>query len=200
MKFSVPNMRLSLLSIAATGGMIAALVGNSAQAALTWYDGFSLADDGGDYALTTFVDPDVVDPLAGQSGGAGSFMTGGPWVQAGGDTAWVQANSLERTFQDNTPAQIVAVDWRLVGDDPAARTGCCHTARNGMAMATPWGGFDDPDGEFYMSFLANFGDGPHAEPPRDRMVGRRSRRRNIVLEFGIGEFSGVGGGKLRSSR
>ena len=29
-----------------------------------------------------------------------------------------------------------------------------------MDMATPWGGFTDPDGTTYISFLANFGEGP----------------------------------------
>jgi hypothetical protein len=193
MKFSVPNKRLSLLSVAATGGMIAALVGNSAQAALTWYDGFSLADGGGDYALTVAGDP-VVNPLGGQSGGAGSFMTGGPWTQAGGDNAWVQANSLERTFQDNTPAQIVSSTGGSVGDDPGPRTGCCNTSRNGMAMATPWGGFDDPDGTTYVSFLANFGTGPTLNHRVIEWWDGGVGDANKTLEFGISEFSGVGGG------
>jgi hypothetical protein len=181
--------RLRLLSLAAVIGGTAAMIAGTADAALLWYDGFSLADSGGDYTLTSAGD---VSPLGGQSGGAGTFMTGGPWIQ--GDTGWVLPDSLERTFQDNTPAQITPSVGGSVGDDPAARTGCCLTARNGMDMATPWGGFTDPDGTTYISFLANFGEGPtlHHRVIEwwDGTVGDASK----TLEFGISEFSGIGGG------
>jgi len=177
--------RLSVLSFAAALGLA-----SSAQAALLWYDGFSLKDIG-DYTLTT----DETTVLASQSGGSGTFLTGGPWIQGGGDAAWVLPNSLERTFQNGTPAQITPSVGGSVGDDPAARTGCCLTARNGMDMATPWGGFTDPDGTFYMSFLANFGEGPtlHHRVIEwwDGSVGDPSK----TLEFGISEFSGIGGGQ-----
>jgi PEP-CTERM motif len=187
MRCSVFTRRLSVLSVAATVGMIAALVGSSAHATLTWYDGFSLSGDGGDYVVTT---AGPTDPLGGQSGGAGTFLTGGPWIQAGGDDAWVQANSLERTFQDNTPAQIVPSVGGSVADDPGPRTGCCNTQRNGMAMTTPWGGFDDPDGTFYMSFLANFGEGPTLQHRVIEWWDGGVGDSNIVLRFGIAGFSG----------
>lgn len=206
MRCTVFTRRLSLLSVAATIGMFAALVGNSAQAALTWYDGFSLSGDGGDYTVTTdeividnTTDPPtetrvIHDPLGGQSGGAGTFMTGGPWTQAGGDDAWVQADSLNRTFADGTPAQIVPSVGGSVGDDPGPRTGCCSTQRNGMAMATPWGGFTDPDGTTYVSFLANFGEGPTLHHRVLEWWDGGVGDANKVFEFGISEFSGVGGG------
>jgi hypothetical protein len=168
---------------------MAAVTCGTTHAALVWYDGFSLSGDGGDYALTSAGD---VDPLGGQSGGAGSFMTGGPWIQ--GDAAWVLPDSLERTFQDNTPAQITPSVGGRVGDDPAARTGCCLTARNGMDMATPWGGFTDPDGTFYMSFLANFGEGPTLHHRVIEWWDGSVGDANKVFEFGISQFSGVGGG------
>jgi hypothetical protein len=189
MKFFVSNRRLSLLSLAAAATMFSANVTTPAQASLLWYDGFSLAGDGGDYTLTSAGD---VDPLGGQSGGSGTFMTGGPWIQ--GDAAWVLPDSLERTFQDNTPAQIVPSVGGSVGDDPAARTGCCLTARNGMDMATPWGGFTDPDGTTYISFLANFGEGPTLHHRVLEWWDGSVDDANKVLEFGISEFSGVGGG------
>jgi hypothetical protein len=193
-----------LLSVAATIGVSAALLAGNAHAALTWYDGFSLAGDGGDYTPTSdeivvdnSTDPPtetrvIHDPLGGQSGGAGSFMTGGPWIQ--GDEAWVLPDSLERTFEDNTPAQIVPSVGGSVGDDPTLRTGCCNTARNGMDMATPWGGFTDPDGTTYISFLANFGEGPTLHHRVIEWWDGAVGDANKTLEFGISEFSGVGGG------
>jgi hypothetical protein len=194
--------RLGVLSLAA-----AFALAGSAQADLLWYDGFSLSEGGGDYTLTSdeividnSVDPPtetrvIHDPLGGQSGGAGSFLTGGPWIQAGGDDAWVQADSLERTFQDNTPAQTVPSVGGSVGDDPTVRTGCCNTSRNGMDMATPWGGFSDPDGTTYMSFLANFGTGPTLHHRVIEWWNGPVDDANKTLEFGISEFSGIGGGQ-----
>jgi hypothetical protein len=189
------GLRCATLAIA-----VAATMSVTAQAAQLWYDGFSLADSGGDYTLTSFVDapdpdPDYeANPLAGQSGGSGTFMTGGPWVQGGGDSAWVLPDTLERTFENGTPAQILPSVGGKVGDNPASRTGCCLTQRNGMAMATPWGGFTDPDGTTYISFLANFGEGPtlHHRVIEwwDGSVGDGSK----TLEFGISEFSGIGDG------
>jgi hypothetical protein len=162
----------------------------TAHAAVLWYDGFSLADSGGDYTVTTGGSP----VLGGQSGGSGTFLTGGPWVQSGGDAAWVLPDSLERTFQNGTPAQIVPSVGGSVGDDPAARTGCCLTARNGMNMATPWGGFTDPDGTFYMSFLANFGEGPTLHHRVIEWWNGAVGDPQKTLEFGLSEFSGIGAG------
>jgi hypothetical protein len=173
---------------------------------LLWYDGFSI-DEGGDYTLTSdeividdTVDPPVEtrvihNPLGGQSGGLGTFMTGGPWIQGGGDDAWVLPDSLERTSQDGSPAQIVPSIGGSIGDDPASRAGCCLTQRNGMDMATPWGGFTDPDGTFYMSFLANFGAGPTLHHRVIEWWDGPVDDANKTLEFGISEFSGIGGGQ-----
>ena len=186
---------------------MAAVTCGTVQAAELWYDGFSLADGGGDYTLTSdeividnSTDPPtetrvIHDVLGGQSGGSGSFMTGGPWIQAGGDSAWVLPDSLERTFQDGTPARIMPSVGGRVGDDPTLRTGCCLTARNGMDMATPWGGFSDPDGTFYMSFLANFGTGPTLHHRVIEWWNGPVDDANKTLEFGISEFSGIGGGQ-----
>jgi len=202
--------RLSLLSVAVIIGVSVAMIAGNAQATLTWYDGFSLTDGGGDYTPTSdetviddTVDPPtetrvIHDPLGGQSGGSGTFMTGGPWIQ--GDEAWVLPDSLERTFQDGTPAQIMPSVGGSVGDDPAARTGCCLTARNGMDMASPWGGFSDPDGTFYMSFLANFGEGPTLHHRVIEWWNGAVDDANITLAFGISEFSGIGGGQQLALR
>ena len=186
--------RLTIFCSAAAIGCLVASWANTANALPLWYDGFSLADSGGDYTLTSAGDPEV-NPLGGQSGGAGSFLTGGPWIQAGGDTAWVLPDTLERTFQNGTPAQIVPSVGGAVGDNPAQRTGCCLTARNGMDMAIPWGGFTDPDGTFYMSFLANFGTGPTLHHRVIEWWNGPVGDANKTLEFGISEFSGIGGGQ-----
>lgn len=174
---------------------------------LLWYDGFSLSGDGGDYTLTSdeivvddTVDPPtetrvIHDPLAGQSGGSGTFMTGGPWLQGGGDDAWVLPDTLERTFENGTSAQILPSIGGSIGDDPQSRAGCCLTQRNGMDMATPWGGFTDPDGTYYMSFLANFGTGPTLHHRVIEWWDGSVDDANKTLEFGISEFSGIGGGQ-----
>jgi hypothetical protein len=187
--------RVGILTCAAMAAFAVAIFCGTAHAAVLWYDGFSLADSGGDYTVTSSDGMGgALNVLGGQSGGSGPFMTGGPWIQSGGDAAWVLPDSLERTFLNGTPAQIVPSVGGSVGDDPAARTGCCLTARNGMDMATPWGGFTDPDGTFYMSFLANFGTGPTLHHRVIEWWDGPVGDANKTLEFGISQFSGIGGG------
>jgi hypothetical protein len=185
--------QITALTAAAVTAFLAIGVCGTAHAALSWYDGFSLEGSGGDYTVTSSDGMGgALNPLGGQSGGSGTFMTGGPWIQSA--DAWVLPDSLERTFQNGTPAQILPSVGGSVGDDPAARTGCCLTTRNGMDMATPWGGFTDPDGAFYMSFLANFGTGPTLHHRVIEWWNGSVGDANKTLEFGLSQFSGIGGG------
>ncbi|WP_197525608.1 PEP-CTERM sorting domain-containing protein [Pseudobythopirellula maris] len=183
---------------------MAILAGQSAHATLLWYDGFSLDTEGGDYTPTTTtttidnnVDPPVEttvvnDLLGGQTGGAGTFLTG-PWVQ--GDDAWVRTNSLHRTTKQGGVGQITPSVGGSVGDDPSVEDSCCNTSRNGVSMDTPWGGFTDPNGVYYMSFLANFGTGPTLHHRVIEWWNGAPDDGNKTLEFGISEFSGIGGGQ-----
>jgi hypothetical protein len=185
MKCTVFTRRLSLLSVAATIGMFAALAGNAAQAALTWYDGISLTDGGGDYVADA--------PLNGTSGGSdagsGTPFFSGNWVADNpGDAAslWLSGGTgLSRP----------GLTQPVVGGAATNPTDfdCCVFGRTGRLFASPWGGFTDPDGTFYMGFLANLGTGVDDDPHHRTIEfhdGGFADDPNLTLELGIRGFTG----------
>ena len=134
------------LTLGAVVGCLAAINCGPAIAVELWYDGFSLTTQGGDY--------DVSLALGGQSGGSGSFFSG-PWVQPGGDDTTLSSDSLSVSGGRPTVGGS-ATDSLLFG--------CCYTARTTKAFTTPWDGFTNPTGTYYMGFLANFGSGNPIDP------------------------------------
>lgn len=172
------NCRLTLLNVAAAGGLLVACFGGTAHAVVLWYDGFDTTP--GQYTAGA--------SIAGQSGGAGSFFTG-PWVQPGGDDQLVLASSLSQPSQ--TPPSIGGA----LGDNDAAN--CCITGRVGRMFAQPWSGPGTPEGTFYIGFLANYGkvDGGGIGDVHHRALemwdaGFDDPQRNLML--GYSTFSGLG--------
>jgi hypothetical protein len=172
--------RVGILTCAATAACAVANFCGATHAAELWYDGFSLTGDGGDY---------VVDaPLNGAAGGSGSFFSGN-WVgENPGDPAslWLsKGTGLSRPGLTAPPVGGAAsndVDFS-----------CCVFGRTGRLFASPWGGFTDPDGTFYMGFLADFGTG-NANDPHHRTIeihdGGFDDNNNLTLELGIRGFTG----------
>jgi len=161
---------------------VAASMSLTTHATELWYDGFSLNDAGGNYVVDT--------GLNGQAGGAGSFFTGN-WIAADqADTAsWAQALSTGLT----RPGFAAATVGGSAGRD--AQFDCCVFTRTSKLLASPWGGFTDPDGTFYFGFLADFGTGDAADP-HHRTIEMHdggfddSLNRNLML--GISSFAGLG--------
>jgi hypothetical protein len=147
-----------------------------------WYDGFSLTDAGGNYVVDT--------ALNGQAGGSGSFFAGN-WIAADqADTAsWAQALSTSLSRPGLAAATTDGSSGR------AAQFDCCVFTRTSKLMASPWGGFSDPDGTFYMGYLINFGTGDAADP-NHRTVEMHdggfddTLNRNLML--GVSNFAGLG--------
>ncbi|MGD9635306.1 MAG: PEP-CTERM sorting domain-containing protein [Pirellulales bacterium] len=173
---NVFTRRLSVLSLAAVLGLA-----GTAQANVVWYDGFSLKDSG-DY---------VVDSaLNGTSGGSGSFFAGN-WVAAdqgdAGSWAHVEATGLSR------PGLTAPVVGGAAGRE--VQFDCCVFTRTSRLFSSPWGGFTDPDGTYYMGFLINFGTG-NVNDPHHRTVEMHSGgfddTLNRNLMFGISNFAGLG--------
>lgn len=172
--------RLSLLSLAAAIGAMAATFASTTEAAQLWYDGFSLTDGGGDYVADA--------ALNGAAGGSGSFFSGN-WVgENPGDPAslWLSAGTgLSRP----------GLTQPVVGGAASNPTDfdCCVFGRTGRLFATPWGGFTDPDGTFYMGFLANLGSG-NTDDPNHRTIefhdGGFGDDPSLTLELGIRGFTG----------
>src|SRR6188472_2692517 len=131
-------------------GLLAVGLGSPARATMVWYDGF---------ATPPYVpDTSNATPLHGQSGGAGTFFTGA-WSHQSGNDHHVDATSLPHG--DLIPGVTTinpSVGGSVVGSDTPG--GCCDTARDARIMSSPWGGFTNPDGTFYMGFLVNYGLGP----------------------------------------
>ena len=162
---------LDRLIVAASVGWMIGTCCNTSHATLLEYDGF---DTTSQYTAGS--------ALGGQTGGTGSFLTG-PWVQGGGDDHLVLATSLTR------PGQPIPSIGGSAGDNNTDT--CCITARDGRLMSTPWGGFADPDGTFYMGFLVNFGTGTKHHRVMEMWSGNCSDG-NRNLQFGYSEFTGVG--------
>jgi hypothetical protein len=155
---------------------------NTAHAAVLWYDGFSLDSEGGDYVDDA--------PLPGTSGGSGSFFTG-PWVAADpGDAAsWPNAQSSGLSRPGLTEPVVGGAAGREVQFD------CCVFTRTSKLFDSPWGGFTDPDGTFYMGYLINFGTGPKSDPNHHTVEMHfdgfdDNLNRNLML--GISNFAGLG--------
>lgn len=173
---------MTRLRCAALALSMTALLGGSAQATQLWYDGFSLADAGGQYTAGT--------PLNTTPGGAGTFFSGN-WVDANaGDAAsWVhaQATGLSR------PGLTVPVVGGSAGRE--VQFDCCVFTRTSRIFSSPWGGFTDPDGTFYMGYLIDFGTGL-VDDPHHRTVemhdGGFDDNLNRNLMFGISNFAGLG--------
>jgi hypothetical protein len=157
--------------IAALSLVAAFALASTAQATLLWYDGF---DTSSQYTAGS--------ALGGQTGGNGTFLTG-PWIQAGGDDHLVLGSSLTR------PGQLIPSIGGSAGDNDT--DGCCITARDGRVLSSPWSGFTDPDGTFYMGFLVSFGTGTKHHRVVEMWEGDLSDG-NRHLQFGYSEFTGVG--------
>ncbi len=182
MRCSVFTRRLSMLSVAATIGVSAAMIAVNAQAAQLWYDGFSLTDDGGDYAVGA--------ALNGTSGGSGSFFSGN-WVAAdqGDSTSWAVVTSSGLSRPGPTLPTEGGASTGQVNFD------CCVYARTSRLFSTPWGGFTDPDGTYYFGFLVDFGTGK-VNDPNHRTIEMHSGgfddNTNRNLMFGLSNFAGLG--------
>jgi hypothetical protein len=177
------------LGLAAIVGYAAASACDPCHAAELWYDGFTTGP-GGDYTAGA--------ALGGQTGGSGTFFTG-PWLQQGTNDHIVYADGL-------TNPGGRAVIGGSVGDD-ANNASCCTTSRSARMLATPWAGFTNPSGTFYVAFLANYGtrsledtnpteDGVQPAPVHHRVLemweGDHGDDGNRNLQFGYSEFTGIG--------
>jgi hypothetical protein len=180
MRCRLLTRRVGVLACAVLAAFAVANCSATTHAAELWYDGFSLTGDGGDY---------VVDaPLNGAAGGSGSFFSGN-WLAntpADGASLWLsQGTGLSRpglTQPTVGGAASNPVDFS-----------CCVFGRTARLFSSPWGGFTDPDGTFYMGFLANFGTG-HVDDPHHRTIemhdGGFDDGLNRNLLFGIRGFDG----------
>jgi hypothetical protein len=159
---------------------MAAVTCGTTHAAVIWYDGFSLTDGGGDY---------VVDaPLSNTAGGSGSFFSGN-WVNA--DAGDANYHWLSKSAGLSRPGLTQPAVGGAASND--GDFFCCTFGRTGRLFDTPWGGFTDPDGTFYMGFLANLGAG-NTDDPHHRTIelhdGGFDDNNNLTLELGIRGFSG----------
>lgn len=174
--------RLGLLGTVAFVGCVMACGANTAHAVQLWYDGFSLDTEGGDYTVDT--------ALNGTSGGSGTFFSGN-WVaaDAGDPASWAEEKSPGLSRPGLTEA--------VVGGSAGKNTqfSCCVFTRTSRLFDSPWGGFTDPDGTYYMGFLINFGTGI-VDDPHHRTVEMHSGgfddNLNRNLMFGISNFAGLG--------
>ena len=172
----VLTRRVGILTCAAMAGFAVASVGGTAQATLLWYDGFATTDGGGTYTAGS--------ALGGQSGGAGTFFTGA-WLQAGTNDHIVQSDSLQM------PNPLNPSVGGSAGDTDT--TTCCITSRSGRLMTDPWAGFTNPEGTFYIGFLANYGTGPTLHHRVLEMwEGDLGDDGNRNLQLGYSEFTGIG--------
>jgi hypothetical protein len=172
--------RVDILTCAALAACAVANFCGTIHSAELWYDGFSLTGDGGDY---------VVDaPLHGASGGSGSFFSGN-WVA--GDPGDAASLWLSKGTGLSRPGLTLPTVGGSASND--VDFSCCTFGRTARLFDTPWGGFTDPDGTFYMGFLVDFGTG-NADDPHHRVVemhdGGFDDGLNRNLLFGIRGFDG----------
>ena len=177
MNRSVFTRRLSLLSLAATVGAMAAMIAGTAQATLVWYDGFetNAADDG---AGPTYLPGNLADQLGGSDAGSGiGFFDG-----AGGDpNPWLGVNNTDPADQEayagvdyggpgfggssvgslSRQAMSKPTSGDKVDGGPEEFGGCCHRARQSRDLNTP---LQAINGQVYMGFLVNFGLGNPGDP------------------------------------
>jgi hypothetical protein len=167
MRCSVFTRRLSVLGVAATIGASAAMIAGTAQATLTWYDGFAIgADDG---AGPDYVAGNLDGQVGGSDAGAGvGFFDNGsgdpnPWVGVNNtdplaDDGAVIAGSLTRLdpSKQSKPSTGDSVD-----SGEAIFGGCCYTSRVSRDFNTP---LQEMNGQVYMGFLVNYGAGNPADP------------------------------------
>jgi hypothetical protein len=163
-------------------GLLAVSLGGTARATQLWYDGFTTTDAGGDYVIGESGTPD----LGGQSGGSGpgpSFFTG-PWVAASypaspPDNTKVFAASLSRPSQINPSIGGSASN--------TAHSDCCYEQRTSRVMSSPWSGFTNPDGTFYLSYLVNYGFNTTSDPQHRVFEmhdgGEDDSQRHLLLGF-----------------
>lgn len=188
--------RLGALSLAATASLLGLCLAGTAQATLLWYDGFTTTDMGGDYVVAA-VDPDTgadLGPdLGGQTGGSGSFFSG-PWVAAG----YPDTTTFQNTKVFAAGLSRPGLTQPVVGgstSNTAHFGGCCYESRTSRMMTDPWGGFTDPDGTFYVSYLVNYGSG-NSNDPHHRVFemheGGFDDVLNRNLQLGVSSFTGVG--------
>jgi hypothetical protein len=164
MRFSVVTRRLSLLRVAATVGVSAAMIAGNAHATLTWYDGFAIgADDG---AGPNYVAGTLADQLGGSDAGAGvGFFDNG----AGDPNPWLGVNNTDPEPDDGAlkvgsltrQAQSKPSTGDSIDTGPAIFGGCCYTSRVSRDFNTPLQGLT---GQVYMGFLVNFGTGNPNDP------------------------------------
>jgi hypothetical protein len=149
----------------------------TANATLLWYDGYTTLP-GGDY--------DTATPLAGQTGGSGTFFTGAG-VQHGGDDSFASGTSL------TIPGQINPSTGGANGQ-PGVAYG---TARTSRVMTDPWSGFTDPEETFYVGYLVNYGQLQTPDPTQNQAQHRVLEMFNgpdagdatRVLMFGYSHFA-----------
>jgi PEP-CTERM motif len=177
------------LGFRAAAACLVAGIAGSAGAAQLWYDGIATPPYVADTSNAT--------PLNGQSGGTGTFFTGA-WSHQSGNDHHVAATSLPNYNNafDTIPGTMPlnpSVGGSIVGTDTPG--GCCDTARDARLFSSPWDGFTNPDGTFYMSFFANFGKGPTMHHRVMEMWdGDHTNDGNRNLQLGYSEFTGVGSG------
>jgi hypothetical protein len=163
--------RVGALTCATLAACAVANFCGTTHAALLWYDGFDTPP------YTTGA------PLVGQSGGSGTFFSGA-WIDAGSANT-VLSTSLTR------PGQLLPSSGGSVGDND-----CC--ARSSRLLDSPWGGFTDPDGTFYVGYLMNFGTGIASDPHHrvfEMHDGGFSDGLNRNLMLGVSNFA-LGGNLL----
>jgi hypothetical protein len=173
----------------ALAAIIAAALGGPAHAVQLWYDGFTTGP-GGQYTAGA--------ALGGQTGGTGTFFTGA-WLQQDTNDHLVSTTGL------SNPGGRATIGG-AVGDNANEAT-CCTTSRSARVMAAPWSGITNPEGTFYVSFLANYGarsmedtnptePGVQPAPIHHRVLemweGSQNDDGNRNLQFGYSEFTGIG--------
>ncbi|TWT66974.1 hypothetical protein Pla123a_44030 [Posidoniimonas polymericola] len=160
----------------------AALFAATSNATELWYDGFTSTTDGGDYVDGS--------PLGGQSGGSGSFFTG-PWVAS--DYPELAANTKSYATGLSRPGLTSPATGGSASREYLAD--CCTESRTSRMMASPWGGFTNPDATFYVSYLVDFGGGD-VNDPHHRVFEMHeggfddATQRNLML--GVSTFAGLG--------
>ena len=197
MKFTVPTRRLSLLSLAATVGLLTAMVGNSAFAVVLAYDPFLTTGDNnanpasGQYFKGS--DDLGTNPIGGQNPiiGPGAFYTG-PWIQSGGDAQSVKGGSLTYPNFPNLKGRM----------QEEVQFSCCSFGRNGRAIADVTGSGENGLGvgrdahTFYQSFLVNYGTTGTDDPTQFGKHGYEMWNGGVgdaflAIDLFVNHFSGV---------
>ncbi len=173
MMSSVFARRLGVLSVAVAVALCAC---GTTQASLLWYDGFTLTDDSGDYVVDT--------RLETQSGGSGTFFNN-PW-----DTSWL-GNTVAGTSLSRPGLTVAPVGGHAA--TPYRADEGQQVGRSYREFASPWGGFTDPDGTYYMGFLAKWGTGPVLHHRAVEMYsGDPTNDEYRYFQLGFSEWTGLG--------